>query len=51
MSRLAIFLYGVISYLIFFAVFLYGIGFIGGFLTPTLTGRRAAHHLDRRIGG
>jgi methanethiol S-methyltransferase len=35
MSRIAIFLYGVVSYLIFFAVFLYGIGFIGGFLTPT----------------
>ena len=35
MSRLAIFVYGVISYLVFFAVFLYGIGFIGGFLTPT----------------
>ena len=36
MSRIAIFLYGVISYLVFFAVFLYGIGFIGGFLTPTM---------------
>jgi protein-S-isoprenylcysteine O-methyltransferase Ste14 len=36
MSRIAIFLYGVISYLIFFAVFLYAIGFIGGFFTPTL---------------
>src|SRR5271167_1694084 len=36
MSRLAIFVYGIVSYLIFFAVFLYGIGFIGGFLTPTL---------------
>ena len=35
MSRIAIFLYGVVSYLVFFAVFLYGIGFIGGFLTPT----------------
>jgi protein-S-isoprenylcysteine O-methyltransferase Ste14 len=35
MSRIATFLYGVISYLVFFAVFLYGIGFIGGFLTPT----------------
>jgi protein-S-isoprenylcysteine O-methyltransferase Ste14 len=35
MSRIAIFLYGVISYLVFFAVFLYGVGFIGGFLTPT----------------
>ena len=36
MSRIAIFVYGVVSYLIFFAVFLYAIGFIGGFLTPTL---------------
>jgi methanethiol S-methyltransferase len=36
MSRISIFLYGVVSYLVFFVVFLYGIGFIGGFLTPTL---------------
>jgi methanethiol S-methyltransferase len=36
MSRISIFLFGVVSYLVFFAVFLYGIGFIGGFLTPTL---------------
>jgi methanethiol S-methyltransferase len=35
MSRIGIFLYGIVSYLIFFAVFLYGIGFIGGFVTPT----------------
>lgn len=35
MSRLAVLAYGILSYLIFFAVFLYGIGFIGGFLTPT----------------
>jgi methanethiol S-methyltransferase len=35
MSRIGIFAYGVLSYLVFFAVFLYGIGFIGGFLTPT----------------
>ena len=35
MSRIGIFVYGVLSYLIFLAVFLYGIGFIGGFLTPT----------------
>ena len=35
MSRIAIFAYGVLSYLVFFAVFLYGIGFIGGFSTPT----------------
>jgi protein-S-isoprenylcysteine O-methyltransferase Ste14 len=36
MSRVAIFVYGVVAYLIFFAVFLYAIGFIGGFLTPTM---------------
>jgi protein-S-isoprenylcysteine O-methyltransferase Ste14 len=35
MSRIGIFLYGIVCYLIFLAVFLYGIGFIGGFLTPT----------------
>jgi protein-S-isoprenylcysteine O-methyltransferase Ste14 len=35
MSRIGIFLYGIVCYAIFFAVFLYGIGFIGGFLTPT----------------
>jgi methanethiol S-methyltransferase len=35
MSRMGIFAYGIISYLVFFGVFLYGIGFIGGFLTPT----------------
>jgi protein-S-isoprenylcysteine O-methyltransferase Ste14 len=35
MSRIGIFVYGVSSYLVFFAVFLHGIGFIGGFLTPT----------------
>jgi methanethiol S-methyltransferase len=35
MSRIGIFAYGILSYLVFFAVFLYGIGFIGGFLTPT----------------
>jgi protein-S-isoprenylcysteine O-methyltransferase Ste14 len=36
MSRVAIFVYGVLCYLIFFAVFLYAIGFIGGFFSPTL---------------
>ena len=35
MSRIGIFAYGILSYLFFLAVFLYGIGFIGGFLTPT----------------
>lgn len=35
MSRIGIFIYGIVCYLVFLAVFLYGIGFIGGFLTPT----------------
>ena len=36
MSRAAIFIYGLLSYAVFLAVFVYGIGFIGGFATPTL---------------
>jgi protein-S-isoprenylcysteine O-methyltransferase Ste14 len=35
MSRLVIFVYGIVSYAIALAVFVYGIGFIGGFITPT----------------
>jgi protein-S-isoprenylcysteine O-methyltransferase Ste14 len=35
MSRIGTFLYGVVCYAVFFAVFLYAIGFIGGFVTPT----------------
>jgi protein-S-isoprenylcysteine O-methyltransferase Ste14 len=35
MSRVVTFIYGIASYLVFFAVFLYAIGFIGGFVTPT----------------
>jgi methanethiol S-methyltransferase len=42
MSRVGIFAYGILSYLVFFAVFLYGIGFIGGFLTPTTLDSPAA---------
>ena len=30
------FAYGILCYAVFFAVFLYGIGFIGGFFTPTM---------------
>ncbi len=35
MARMIIFLYGILSYAIFLIVFLYGVGFIGGFYTPT----------------
>src|SRR3954470_21301700 len=34
-SGTGVFAFGIFSYAIFFAVFLYGIGFIGGFFTPT----------------
>jgi protein-S-isoprenylcysteine O-methyltransferase Ste14 len=34
MKRLAIFLYGIVSYAVFFATFLYGIGFIGNLWVP-----------------
>src|SRR5690349_4993249 len=36
MSRVAVFVYGSVCYAVFLAVFLYAVGFIGGFLTPTL---------------
>jgi protein-S-isoprenylcysteine O-methyltransferase Ste14 len=36
MSRVGIFSYGLLSYVVFLGVFVYAIGFIGGFLTPTL---------------
>jgi methanethiol S-methyltransferase len=36
MSRLFVFLYGIFSYLVFLGVFVYAIGFIGGFMTPTM---------------
>jgi protein-S-isoprenylcysteine O-methyltransferase Ste14 len=35
MSRIATFLYGLACYSVFLGVFLYAIGFIGGFATPT----------------
>jgi protein-S-isoprenylcysteine O-methyltransferase Ste14 len=35
MSRIGIFVYGVVCYVLFLGVFVYGIGFIGAVLTPT----------------
>lgn len=36
MAGFVVFLFGAASYSVFFAVFLYAIGFIGGFATPTM---------------
>jgi len=33
--RIAIFAFGIVSYLVFLATFLYALGFVGGFLAPT----------------
>jgi methanethiol S-methyltransferase len=49
MSRILIFVYGIVSYLIFFAVFLYGIGFIGGFATPTMLDGAASVPLGQAL--
>jgi protein-S-isoprenylcysteine O-methyltransferase Ste14 len=42
MKRVLVLAYGVACYLLFLAVFLYAIGFIGGFLTPTSLDQRVS---------
>lgn len=49
MSRTAIFLYGVISYAVFTAVTAYGVGFIGGFFTPTTLDGAPTHTLGESL--
>src|SRR4051794_37252809 len=34
MKRIAVFIYGVVTYVVFFATFLYAAGFVGGFGVP-----------------
>lgn len=50
MSRLFTFLYGVFSYAVFLAVFIYAIGFVGGFFTPTSLDGAPVHPLGWAIG-
>jgi protein-S-isoprenylcysteine O-methyltransferase Ste14 len=44
------FLYGVFSYVVFLAVFVYAIGFVGGFVTPTRLDAAPVHPLAWAIG-
>ena len=48
-KRLLIFGYGVVCYVVFFATFLYAIGFIGGFLVPSSLDSPASGPLGQRL--
>lgn len=50
MSRIAVFLYGVASYLVFLATFLYAIGFIGNFAVPKSLDSPAASPWPSALG-
>ena len=49
LKRIAFFAYGVVCYAIFFATFLYAVGFIGGFVVPTTLDGAARGPLARGI--
>jgi methanethiol S-methyltransferase len=49
LKRLLFFTYGVASYLVFLATFLYAIAFVGGFVVPTRLDGAAAMSLPRAI--
>jgi methanethiol S-methyltransferase len=50
MSRIVIFLYGTLSYLIGLVSFVYGLGFIGGFVTPTALDAAPTRPLGHALG-
>src|SRR6185437_7015096 len=50
MSRVTVFLYGLLCYAVSLVVFVYGFGFIGGFLTPTMLDGPAARPLGEALG-
>jgi len=49
MSRIAILFYGLASYLLFLGVFIYGMGFIGGYATPTALDAQPTQPLGRAL--
>jgi protein-S-isoprenylcysteine O-methyltransferase Ste14 len=50
MRRIAVFVYGVVSYAVFFCTFLYAVGFVGGFLVPTTLDGEPAVPLWHALG-
>jgi hypothetical protein len=49
MRRIAILYYGLANYLLFLGVFVYGMGFIGGYATPTALDADPSQPLGRAL--